>query len=73
MSNVDNLAKEIGNLSKVERQELVKKLLEKMNKDEIIQLLEKMTDDAELMGMLKTIEPTFNDWLNEEDSVYDNL
>jgi hypothetical protein len=51
----------------------VKKLLEKMNRDEIMHLLERLKDDLELAAMLKLSEQTFKNWDNEEDSVYDSL
>jgi hypothetical protein len=33
----------------------------------------KLKDNQELIGILKTIEPVFQDWVNEEDSIYDSL
>lgn len=44
-----------------------------MNNDEIMQLLEKLKDNMELFGLLKITEPVFEDWDNEEDSIYDHL
>ena len=44
-----------------------------MTSDEIRLLLEKVQDNQELIGILKTIEPVFQDWANEEDSIYDSL
>jgi len=73
MSLIEYLSSEIEKLSKNERQELTKKLLEKMNSDEIRVLMEKSKDSKELMGMLKVAEPAFEDWDNEEDMIYDNL
>jgi len=37
--------------------------------DEIRSLLGKVKDSQELIGILKTIEPVFEDWVNEEDSI----
>ncbi|MGI6317623.1 MAG: hypothetical protein ACOX1J_02625 [Dethiobacteria bacterium] len=73
MSNIEYLTAEIERLSDVEKQEIAKKLLEKMSNDEIIQLLEKLKDNMELIEMLKIAEPLYKDWDNEEDSIYDNL
>jgi len=73
MSKIEILTESIESLSKDEQRELVKKLLEKMTSDEIRSLLEKVKDNQELIGILKTIEPVFEDWVNEEDSIYDNL
>ncbi len=73
MSKIETLTANIESLSKDEQRELVKKLLEKMTNDEIRVLLEKIKDNQELIGMLKTIEPVFQDWVNEEDSIYDSL
>ena len=73
MSLVEYLSSEIEKLSKNERQELTRKLLEKMNSDEIRVLMEKSKDSKELKGMLKVAEPAFEDWDNEEDMIYDNL
>jgi hypothetical protein len=44
-----------------------------MTTDEIKALLARVKDNQELIGILKTIEPVFEDWVNEEDSIYDNL
>lgn len=73
MANIEHLATEIEKLSSIERQEMAKKLLEKMNNDEIMQLLEKLKDNMELFGLLKITETVFEDWDNEEDSIYDHL
>ena len=73
MSHVEYLSSQIEKLSWQEKQELTKKLLEKMNSEEIEELMEKIKDNKELTGILKLIEPVFEDWDNEEDQVYDNL
>ncbi len=73
MSKIEVLTESIESLTKEEQRELAKKLLEKMNSDEIRALLEKIIDNQELIGILNTIEPVFEDWVNEEDSVYDSL
>jgi flagellar motility protein MotE (MotC chaperone) len=73
MSGIRHIESEINKLSSSEKQELVKKLLEKMNRDEIMHLLERLKDDLELAAMLKLSEQTFKNWDNEEDSVYDSL
>ncbi len=73
MSKIETLTESIESLSKDEQKELTKKLLEKMTSDEIRVLLEKVKDNQELIGILKTIEPVFEDWINEEDSIYDRL
>jgi ribosomal protein L9 len=73
MANIEHLTTEIEKLSSIERQEMAKKLLEKMNNDEIMQLLEKLKDNMELFGSLKITETVFEDWENEEDSIYDHL
>lgn len=73
MASIEHLTTEIEKLSSIERQEMAKKLLEKMNNDEIMQLLEKLKDNMELFGSLKITETVFEDWENEEDSIYDHL
>ncbi len=73
MSKIEGLSKSIESLSKDEQKELTKKLLEKMTIDEIRTLLAKVKDNQELIGLLKTIEPVFEDWVNEEDNIYDSL
>ncbi len=73
MSKIEGLTKSIESLSKDEQKELTKKLLEKMTIDEIRTLLAKVKDNQELIGLLKTIEPVFEDWVNEEDNIYDSL
>lgn len=73
MASIEHLTTEIEKLSSIERQEMAKKLLEKMNNDEILQLLEKLKDNMELFGSLKITETVFEDWENEEDSIYDHL
>ena len=73
MSKIEGLTESIESLSKDEQKELTKKLLEKMTTDEIRTLLEKVKDNQELIGLLKTIEPVFEDWVNEEDNIYDSL
>lgn len=73
MSKIEVLTESIESLTKEEQKELTKKLLEKMNSDEIRVLLEKIKDNQELIGILNTIEPVFEDWFNEEDNVYDSL
>jgi len=73
MSNIEQLTTEIEKLSSAEKQEMVKILFEKMNNDEIMQLLEKLKDNMELFELLKITKPVFEDWDNEEDSIYDHL
>ncbi len=73
MSKIEVLTESIESLTKEEQRELAKKLLEKMNSEEIRALLEKIKDNQELIGILNTIEPVFEDWVNEEDSIYDSL
>ena len=73
MSKIEGLTESIESLSKDEQKKLTKKLLEKMTTDEIRTLLEKVKDNQELIGLLKTIEPVFEDWVNEEDNIYDSL
>ena len=73
MSSIRHLESEINRLSKSEKHELAKKLLEKMNRDEIVHLLERLNDDFELKAMLKLSEAAFTDWDNKEDSIYDSL
>jgi len=73
MSKIEELTESIESLSKDEQKELTKKLLKKMTTAEIRTLLEKVKDNQELIGLLKTIEPVFEDWVNEEDNVYDSL
>ena len=73
MSKLENLTERIEKLSKDDQRELINKLLEKMSSNEIRLLLDKIKDNAELIGMLKTVEPVFEDWVNEEDSIYDSL
>ena len=73
MSNMEQLTIEIEKLSSAEKQEMVKILFEKMNNDEVMQLLEKLKDNMELVELLKITKPVFEDWDNEEDSIYDHL
>ncbi|HHU31505.1 MAG: hypothetical protein ACOX1Y_12765 [Zhaonellaceae bacterium] len=73
MSKVDNIAKEFEKLSKREREELIKKLLDKMELSEVIELLGRIRNENEVLEILKVIEPVFLDWNNSEDSIYDNL
>ncbi len=73
MSNIEHLTTEIEKLSSAEKQEMAKILFERMNNDEIMQLLEKLKENMELFGLLKITEPVFEDWDNEEDSIYDHL
>jgi len=73
MSNIKHLTKEIEKLSSAEKQEMATILFERMNKDEIMQLLEKLKDNMEFFGLFKITEPVFEDWDNEEDSIYDHL
>jgi len=73
VKKIEGLTESIESLSKDEQKELTKKLLEKMTTDEIRTLLEKVKDNQELIGLLKTIEPVFEDWVNEEDNIYDSL
>jgi RNA binding exosome subunit len=73
MSKIEVLTERIESLTKEEQRELTKKLLEKMTSDEIRALLEKIKDNQELIGILSAIEPVFEDWVNEEDNVYDCL
>lgn len=73
MSKIEIIAESIESLSKDEQRELMKRLLEKMTGEEIRALLEKIKDNQELIGILNTIEPVFEDWVNEEDSIYDSL
>ena len=35
--------------------------------------MSEIEDNLELIGILITIEPVFEDWFNEEDSIYDSL
>ena len=64
MSNIEYLTAEIERLSDVEKQEIAKKLLEKMSNDEIIQLLEKLKDNMELFKQFND-NPSFNKWLSD--------
>ncbi len=73
MSKIAGLNESIESLSKDEQKELTKKLLEKITMDEIRSLLAKVKDNQEIIGLLKTIEPVFEDWVNEENNIYDSL
>jgi Trp operon repressor len=73
MSKIESLTRGIESLSKDEQEELINNLLEKMTTDEIKALFDRVKDNQELIGILKTIEPVFEDWVNEEDSIYDSL
>lgn len=73
MSKIDTLTQEFGTLSKGEKEELIKKLLDQMEMLDVIELVEKIRSDKEVLELLKTIAPVFSDWDNDEDSVYDNL
>ncbi len=68
MQNLEQVTKQVENLSKSEKELLVKKLLEKMEYKDIIKLLEEKINDADIMATLKLIEPGFSDWNNEEDN-----
>ena len=73
MSKVKILNEKIEQLSIEERRELIIKLLESMSNSDLKLLFEIIKDNEELMSMLKVSESTFDDWLNEEDSIYDTL
>lgn len=73
MQSLEQITKQVENLSKLEKELLVKNLLEKMDHKDIIKLLQEKINDADIMATLKMIEPVFRDWDNEEDSIYDNL
>jgi len=73
MSKVEMLNEKIEQLSVEERRALIKKLLDSMSTSDLKLLFEIIKDKEELMSMLKASESTFDDWLNEEDSIYDTL
>jgi len=73
MSKVEMLNEKIEQLSVEERRALIKKLLNSMSTSDLKLLFEIIKDKEELMSMLKASESTFDDWLNEEDSIYDTL
>ena len=73
MSLSDEVIKKIGELSKPEVKELVKKLVNTLDGTDIQDLMAEIQDELEAAGMLKLAEETFDDWDNEEDSYYDNL
>ena len=73
MSKVEILNEKIEQLSIEERRELITKLFESMSTSDLRLLFEIIKDNEELMSMLKVSESTFDDWLNEEDSIYDTL
>jgi len=73
MSTVEMLNKKIEQLSIKERRDFIKKLFESMSASDMKLILEIIKDRDELMSMLKISESTFDDWLNEEDSIYDTL
>ena len=73
MSKVEVLNEKIEQLSVEERRELIKKLLDSMSTSDLKLLFEIIKDKEELIAMLKASESTFDDWLNEEDSIYDTL
>jgi len=47
--------------------------IERLNDNELRELIAIMADKFELLGWLKASESAFSDWDNEEDSVYDDL
>ncbi|MHB1126313.1 MAG: hypothetical protein ACYC2T_05055 [Bacillota bacterium] len=71
--DIDVIAREIGQLDGREKEELMKKVLDSMSKEEIKGLLQRLHNKAEVRWLLKVIEPVFVDWDSEEDSVYDDL
>jgi len=73
VSKVEILNEKIEQLSIEERRELITKLFESMSTSDLRLLFEIIKDNEELMSMLKVSESTFDDWLNEEDSIYDTL
>lgn len=73
MSKVEILNEKIEQLSIEERRELIIKLFESMSTSDLKLLFEMIKDNEELISMLKVSESTFDDWLNEEDSIYDTL
>jgi len=73
MSKVEMLNEKIEQLSVEERRALIKKLLDSMSTSDLKLLFEIIKDKEELMSMLKASESRFDDWLNEEDSIYDTL
>lgn len=62
-----------GVISVSARVERVYQEIEKLDPNELRELLNKMADRIELLGWLKLAEPVFSDWENEEDAVYDQL
>lgn len=71
MSN--KLLDEVNKLSQQEKKELIKKLVNTMDGNDIQELVEEIQNTIETLGLLKTIEPAFEDWHNERDSAYDKL
>jgi len=55
----------------------VKKIFEEISntftKTEMLELFKELYDKIELYGMLQTVEPTFADWDNEGDRIYDKI
>ncbi len=73
MKKLNFLTSEAEKLSDTEKKELADKLLKKMSKAQIGELIDRNVNNIELLNTLKVAEPLYSDWENEEDAIYDNL
>lgn len=73
MQNVEQLSKQIINLSKKEKEALLKKLILQMDSKYVIELFKETMDKEDIAVTLKMIEPIFADWDNKEDEIYDSM
>lgn len=73
MQNVEQLSKQIINLSKKEKEALLKKLILQMDSKYVIELFKETMDKEDIAVTLKMIEPVFADWDNKEDEIYDSM
>lgn len=69
----NSFLQEATKLTKPEIKELIKKLVNTLDGSEIWELIEEIQNELEILGVLKTIEPAFEEWDNDDDSIYDTL
>lgn len=73
MQNVEQLSKQIINLSKKEKEALLKKIILQMDSKYVIELFKETMNKKDIAVTLKMIEPVFADWDNKEDEIYDSM
>lgn len=73
MQNVEQLSEQIINLSKKEKEALLKKIILQMDSKYVIELFKETMNKEDIAVTLKIIEPVFADWDNKEDEIYDSM